>query len=110
MTTLVSGDLLFLKISSQFGSMINDPLSAKVLEKAFHIHTMLGPGLLESTYQKFLFEKLRRDGITVLSEVTLPIDVEGIRVDRAFRLDLIVDSKLVVEIKSVSSLTQVHFQ
>lgn len=83
-------------------------LSSIVIGHAISIHRELGPGLLESVYEQVLAGALARDGIKVARQVAVPIDYDGLHFDAAFRLDLLVDDRLIVEIKSVESLKPVH--
>ena len=83
--------------------------SAKaILDSAFQIHTALGPGLLESVYEACMVHELKLQGITVKSQVTLPVIYKGMKVDSGFRLDLIVDDCVVVEIKSADEISAVY--
>jgi GxxExxY protein len=71
-------------------------------------HKGLGPGLLESAYQAVLVEMLRRRGLSVQEEATIPIIFEDMTIDKGFRADIIVESKLLIELKSVERLAPVH--
>src|SRR5262249_9638559 len=75
---------------------------------AFRIHTTLGPGLLESVYQTVLTYELGRRGLRAVSQQAIPVVYESIRIDTGFRADLVVEDKVIVEIKSVESLATVH--
>lgn len=85
-----------------------EEISAIVVDTAFRIHKALGPGLLESAYELVLAEKLVREGLTVDRQMPIDIEFENIRVDHAFRIDLLVDGKLIVEIKSVETFNPAH--
>ena len=85
-----------------------DEVSGDVLDVAFRLHRDLGPGLLESVYEAILFERLSRIGYPVERQRPVDIEFEGVRFAAAFRADLIVDGRLVVEIKSVERLLPVH--
>ena len=85
-----------------------EALSHKVIACAIEVHRVLGPGLLESTYQRCLSRELELKGIPYLSEVPLPVEYKGIRLDCGYRVDLIVDKKLILELKSVKSLESIH--
>ena len=74
----------------------------------FRIHTTLGPGLLESVYQTVLAYELGRRGLGAVSQQAIPVVYDGIRIDTGFRADLVVEDKVIVEIKSVESLAPVH--
>jgi len=85
-----------------------DPYSETVVDAAIKVHSRLGPGLLESSYRACLAHELRRRGMPVLSEVALPIEFDGLRVDTGYRIDLLVGNALVVELKAVSRILPVH--
>jgi GxxExxY protein len=75
---------------------------------AMKVHSRFGPGLLESAYRECLAFELRRAGHEVETEKSLPIIYEEVRLDHGYRVDLLIDKKLVVELKSVESITDVH--
>lgn len=80
----------------------------QVIGAAIKVHMKLGPGLLESCYQKFLFWECLDSGLVVEKEKRIPIEYKGRTIKDAFRIDLLVESKLVIEIKSVSELSAIH--
>jgi GxxExxY protein len=79
-----------------------------VIGFAIEIHTALGPGLLESAYKECLFYKLTKEGIYVEKEKAMPLIFEGLKLDIGYRIDLLVDNKLVIETKSVEELNDIH--
>jgi GxxExxY protein len=79
-----------------------------IIDAAYQVHTTLGPGLLESVYEVCLVHELRLKNIQVKSQLTLPVIYKGIEVDSGFRLDLLVEDCVIVEIKSSDSITPVH--
>jgi GxxExxY protein len=83
-------------------------LSYKVIGLAIEVHRQLGPGLLESAYQTCLFYELQKAGIKVEKEKTLPIIYKEIKIDHGYRIDLLIEDKLVVELKTVENFTSVH--
>ena len=83
-------------------------LSGTVVDAAMQVHTALGPGLLESAYKACLVQELRFRGLCVDTEVLLPIYYKGVRVNAAFRIDLVVEAELVVELKSIANPLDVH--
>lgn len=85
-----------------------DQISGDVLDVALRIHRDLGPGLLESVYEMVLAGKLIDLGYTVARQHPIDIEFEGRRFDAAFRIDLMIDERLLVEIKSVEQLNAVH--
>lgn len=88
--------------------MSENEVARSVLDAAFLVHTKLGPGLLESVYEVILAHELRKKGLRVDRQKAMPITYDGIRFDEAFRSDLVVDSSVVVELKSVERLTPLH--
>jgi GxxExxY protein len=83
-------------------------LARIVLNLAFKIHTRTGPGLLESAYEAILAHELRREGLQVERQVPIPIRYGDLVLEEGFRADLLVDRKLIVELKSVEQLAPVH--
>jgi GxxExxY protein len=79
-----------------------------VVESAIEVHRALGPGLLESTYQACLALELRTVGFFVNTEVYLPVEYQGIRIDVGYRIDMLVEDAVVVENKAVESLLPIH--
>ncbi len=88
--------------------MTENEIAKTVVDAAFKIHTRLGPGLLESVYQAVLAYELCQRGLKAITEQPIPIHYESINLDIAFRADLIVEDKLIVELKSVEELAPVH--
>ena len=85
-----------------------DTLSEMVLGEAIRIHKELGPGLLESVYETVLEAALLRRGLAVKRQVPIDIEYDGMRFAQAFRIDLLVDGRLILEIKSVEKLGKAH--
>jgi len=85
-----------------------EALAATVIDTGFRLHQHLGPGLLESAYELILFEKLRQRGIEVARQVPINVQYEGILVENAFKIDLLIGNRLVVELKSVERTNAVH--
>jgi GxxExxY protein len=85
-----------------------DELSNKVLGCAIEVHRELGPGLLESTYEQCLAYELSRAKIPFKVQVELPVEYKEIRLDCGYRIDLLADDRLVVELKSVDQLMPIH--
>jgi GxxExxY protein len=79
-----------------------------VVDCGFHIHNDLGPGLLESAYEALLAEALRQAGMNVRRQVSVPLSYKGVVVDNAFKIDLLVEEGLIVELKSVEKLASIH--
>lgn len=83
-------------------------LTNKVLGLAFEVHTQLGAGLLESTYESCLFYELKDNNINVERQKKLPIIYKGIQLDTDYRIDLLIDNQLIIELKNVEALQPVH--
>jgi GxxExxY protein len=83
-------------------------IARQILDAAFAVHTKLGPGLLESVYEVVLAYELQKRGLTAERQKAMPIVCDSIRFDEAFRSDLVVDGKVIVELKSVEALLSVH--
>ena len=85
-----------------------ESLAKIVVDCGFKLHRDLGPGMLESVYEQLLAASLERVGLTVEQQVAVPIRYDGIIIDNAFRIDLLINRKLIVEIKSVEKHSPVH--
>jgi GxxExxY protein len=85
-----------------------EEISGDVLDVALRLHKQLGPGLLESVYETVLAAKLAEMGYAVARQVPVDIEFEGLRFEAAFRIDLLVDGRLLVEVKSVDQLHAAH--
>jgi GxxExxY protein len=83
-------------------------LTEQIIGAAMKVHSALGPGLLESAYQACLFRELEKQGVSVRSEVLLPVVYEGETIDVGYRMDLLVDEQVVVELKSVDKVLPIH--
>ncbi len=90
--------------------MTENEISFEVRRAAYKLHTELGPGLLESVYETALAYELRQLGLAVQTQVPLPMVYAGVQMEVGFRLDLVVAGKVIVEIKSVEALQEVHFK
>ncbi len=88
--------------------MNENEIAKAVVQAAFEIHTELGPGLLETVYEVLLAHQLRTAGLHVERQMPVPITFRGIRFDEGFRADLIVNGKVLIELKSVEALANVH--
>ncbi len=86
---------------------VNDR-SGHVVDAAMRVHTALGPGLLEGAYEACLTHELRKRGFRVLTQLPLPIIYDGIRIELGYRVDLLVDDTVIVELKAVARLLPVH--
>ncbi len=88
--------------------MNENEIGKLVLDAAFKIHSVLGAGLLESIYESCLAHELQKQGLQVKRQVSLPILYDDLKLDNAFRLDLLLDDKVVVEIKATDKVVPVH--
>ncbi len=88
--------------------MTENEISSKVIDAAIKVHRALGPGLLESAYQACLFYELVQVGLNVQKEKPLPLIYEEVNLDCGYRIDLMVEDKVIIEIKSVSALSDIH--
>lgn len=89
--------------------MTENELSKIVFDCALKVHQSLGLGLLESAYEECLFYELKKTGLVVEKQKALPLVYEEVRLDVGYRIDIIVENKLILEIKSVEALNDVHF-
>ena len=83
-------------------------LSGKIIGIAMNVHSKLGPGLLESSYKEVLFHKMKEAGLWVEKEKPVPLISEGIKLDCGYRLDLLVENTVVIEVKAVDALHPIH--
>lgn len=85
-----------------------DKITSQILGCAIEVHRNLGPGLLESTYQKCLEYELKAKKLNVQSELRLPIIYKNIEMQHGYRIDLLVENKIILELKTVECFTKVH--
>lgn len=83
-------------------------LSNIIIGEAIHVHKTLGPGLLESVYESCLFQRLSKKGLHVVREQPIPVVFEEIKLECGYRVDIIVENKVINEIKAVESLNDIH--
>lgn len=88
--------------------MDENAISNKIIGCAIEVHKQLGPGLLESAYQTCLQFELSNSGLYVQKEVPLPVVYKEIKLEQGYRIDLLVENKVVIEIKTVECFTDVH--
>lgn len=88
--------------------MNENDISFKIRGAIFNVYNILGPGLLESAYEAALVYELKKGGLHVQNQVALPMIYEEVKVDIGYRLDIIVEHKVIIEIKSVENLLDVH--
>lgn len=85
-----------------------DSISREIIGAAMKVHTAVGPGLLESAYEAFLSYELQRVGLCVRSQVAFPAVYEGVRLELGYRVDLLVENEIIVELKCVETILPVH--
>ena len=88
--------------------MTENDVAEIIVDACFKIHTTLGPGLLESVYESVLAYELQKRGLSVMRQMALPVVYDGIVLDEGFRIDLIVEDLVIVELKSVETVVPVH--
>lgn len=88
--------------------MIENEISKKIIGCAIEVHKQLGPGLLESAYQECLYYELKQAGLKVKKEKPMPIVYKEVKLDHGYRIDLLVEEKVVIEIKTVEAFNDVH--
>ena len=88
--------------------MIENEISAIIVNKAYEIHVELGPGLLEAVYEEILCHELKKAGLSVVRQKIIPVIWDGLKMDIGFRADLIVEDLVIIEIKSVEKISPVH--
>jgi GxxExxY protein len=88
--------------------MTENEISKVIVDSAITVHRELGPGLLETVYEVILAHELRQRGLRVDRQVSIPIKYRGVKFDEAFRADLVVEEKVIVELKSVEQASEAH--
>lgn len=82
--------------------------SGEIVDAAMKVHSVLGPGLLESAYEACLKHELLKRGLTVASQVMLPVQYDGVAIDAGYRIDLLVEAAVVIELKAVEKVVPIH--
>ncbi len=88
--------------------MNENEMSGKIIGSAIEVHKALGPGLLESAYKECLYYKLFQSGLNIVKEKAMPLVFEEVKLECGYRIDLLVENKIIIEIKSVEALNDVH--
>lgn len=83
-------------------------ISREIITKSLHIHSRLGPGLLEGAYKTCLAHELQKSGLFVQSERILPVAYDGLRIEAGYRLDLLVENIVIVEVKATAQILPIH--
>ena len=89
-------------------SALENEISGKIIGAAIEVHKMLGPGLLESAYEECLCCEMQLRGIKFERQVPLPLNYKGVNLDCGYRLDLLVEDKVIVELKTVEAIAPIH--
>lgn len=90
------------------GIMNENEIGKIIVSAALAVHKELGPGLLETVYEVILAHELERRGLSVARQVSIPIEYHGIKFDEGFRADILVENKVIIELKSVESVSNAH--
>ena len=88
--------------------MSESEISSKIIGAAIEVHKQLGPGLLESTYETCLAYELKQMGLDVKQQQALPVVYKEVKLDAGYRIDLLIENKVIIEIKSVEALADIH--
>ena len=88
--------------------MSENEISQKIIGAAIEVHKQLGPGLLESTYETCLTYELKQMGLDVKQQQALPVVYKEVKLDAGYRIDLLIENKVIIEIKSVEALADIH--
>ncbi len=88
--------------------MEENEITHRIIGVALKVHSLLGPGLLESSYKEVLCHKLIESGLTVEKEKPIPLTIEGVYLECGYRLDLLVENKVIIEIKSADAIHPIH--
>ena len=83
-------------------------ITEKIIGACINVHRALGPGLLESCYEACLFYEIEQAKLNVFRQVVLPIDYKNVKLDAGYRIDLLVENKVIIEIKAVEELADIH--
>ncbi|MDD3726855.1 MAG: GxxExxY protein [Dysgonamonadaceae bacterium] len=90
--------------------MTENEIATIIVNTAYEIHVKLGPGLLESVYEEIMYYELVKEGLYVERQKPIPVFWEGLKMNIGFRADLVVENKVIVEIKSVETIPRVYFK
>ncbi len=88
--------------------MKQDPFTGKIIGCAIEVHRVLGPGLLESTYQQCFARELHLNGFAFKLEHPLPVEYKGVRLECGYRIDILVEDRLIIELKAVDKIKGIH--
>ncbi len=96
-------------MNDKYVDMIENELSKKIIGCAIKVHSTLGPGLLENAYEECLFYELQKAGLMVQKQKALPLVYYDIKLEAGYRVDLLVEKKVIIEVKSVEGINEIHF-
>jgi GxxExxY protein len=88
--------------------IVEEELTAKIIQCAMKVHSVLGPGLLESAYEACLLYELRKSGLQAANQVELPVIYEEVRLDLGYRVDIVVEGRVTLELKAVDAVAPIH--
>jgi GxxExxY protein len=88
--------------------MNENELANRVIGRAIEVHKILGPGLLENVYKESLFHLIKKDGLYIEKEKTMSVSFQEIKIESGYRIDLLVENKLLIELKSVDAINDIH--
>lgn len=88
--------------------MIESAITGQIIESALKVHKVLGPGLLESSYEECLYFELKEKGLFVEKQKPLPLVYKDVKLEVGYRVDLMIENKIIVEVKSVEAINDVH--
>ncbi len=88
--------------------MTENEISKRILNASFKVHTALGPGLLESSYKECLYYELKKEGLFAEKEKALPLIYEDVQLEVGYRIDILVEKKVIIELKAVDQINDVH--
>jgi GxxExxY protein len=97
-------------LSEIFKNMTENEIAKIIVNSAFKVHTSLGPGLLESVYEKVLAYEIDKQGLVVERQVPMQVKYDDFTFDEGYRADLIIENKVIIELKSIETLAPVHYK
>jgi len=95
-------------VKTKIKKMETNQITEKIIGCAIEVHKNLGPGLLESAYEECLYYELNHHGLHVKRQLALPVVYKDVKLDAGYRIDLMVENKVIVEIKSVDAIAEIH--
>jgi GxxExxY protein len=88
--------------------MEHEDLTRKIITAAIEVHKVLGPGMLESSYEECMFYELHQQNLTVERQKPVPVEYKNIKLNCGYRIDLLIEKKIIIELKSVDTLAKIH--